>query len=722
MNGRFHTFATVCSYAYLLRVPLLIGAILVALPPVSLWGPPQSLLENLFVLTSLNIFWAMFVALTLTWSTLVAWRIVLLNGQERFGIEQWKKEDTLTEKDVFYASLPALSLLVCALVERHRALWWIPLWKWLGAALGGALVAYVAGFVGLVLSITLAPRYPRHPADQRFRILFPFSKKILGWAEHFRLIPLRDPDRFARWAKVHVPADVQAGYLDVDGHLYPGHWLSLMLLVVSLIVYEVVGSIREGRLGIPSNVPAIAYVLILMLVLNWLLSIIAFFLDRYRVPIIVPIVLFCALGGQSSQSDHYFAIHSGIATQSVSPVSTLTGHTLNHPLAKNPNGVVVVATAGGGIQAAGWTAQVLTGLQDECSTEPQSNFADSIAAISAVSGGAVGTLFFVNQYQAAGASPGFQPRGPELKQIVEQAEAPGLSDIAWALVYIDPFRMFFPYALVSPEKEILDRGFVLEQTWRHLGSIDANLSDWRDGVTRGYRPAVIFNSTLAETGQPFLLATTDFDIGTVNPTRQTLTQAFPGSDIPVVTAARLAASFPYVSPATRPLTNKPEYHVVDGGYYDNFGVDNLSSWLDQAFMSLANDAQLNVLVIQIRSFPTGKPDDPVKKGWFYQSYAPLGGLMSVRTTAQLVRDRDELSLLQAKWFKISGLHIDFATFEFSGKNAPLSWQLTQPQKHAIETAWQSIHDQGDGNADLKTVHSFCNPQTPGSVLAKSEPR
>src|SRR5438094_521060 len=56
---------------------------------------------------------------------------------------------------------------------------------------------------------------------------------------------------------------------------------------------------------------------------------------------------------------------------------------------EHPHGrVVVVASAGGGIQAAAWTARVLTGLQHEL---PE--FANSIAALSGVSGGAVGTMF-----------------------------------------------------------------------------------------------------------------------------------------------------------------------------------------------------------------------------------------------------------------------------------------------------------------------------------------
>jgi predicted acylesterase/phospholipase RssA len=343
--------------------------------------------------------------------------------------------------------------------------------------------------------------------------------------------------------------------------------------------------------------------------------------------------------------------------------------------------------------------------------------------ISAVSGGAAGTMFFVNQYASGGPAPGFQAANPtDLHRIIEQAEAPALSDIAWAIVYVDPLRVFFPYLRVSEEQKTLDRGFVLEQTWRNRGPISATLSEWRDGVTRGSRPGIIFNSTLAETGQPFLLTTTEFDTGPKNPARQTFAGAYPRKDIPVVTAARLAASFPYVSPATRALTSRPDYHVVDGGYYDNFGVDSLSSWLDQALKGLDKDHRPDVLVIQIRSFPTGSIPDPSTKGWFYQSYAPVDALLSVRTTAQLVRDRDELELLQKKWAAVDDVRMKFATFEFAGKEAPLSWQLTAQQTKMIEFQWQNIVNQVDQNNDLQSVRSFCNPRQGEMPATATAPR
>lgn len=742
-NRRIRTIAKYVGYGYLLRVPILIGIVLVALPPLALWGPLKSLLENAFVLSPGNIFWVMIVALTLAWSLLVVGRVIALNG-ERFGLDQWLTEDVITGKHIFWTAVPTLSIFVCASIEKIWALenkhWWDGLlkedwWVWLGAAAGGALIAYILGYLGLLISITLAPRYnlpharrgsrTLHVSDcaaDRFHIPFPFLSeririKIFTKAENFRLIPSADPNRVAEWARKNIPEDLQIGYLDPDGHLWPAQWLVTILAIISVIVYVSLGAFKEARLGAPSSVPALSYVLIAMLVATWILSTITYFLDRYRVPLLVPLFLFCVISGQFPQSDHYFEMREGVSVIGVDPANALTSHLPSDakPWLQSKKGeVVVVATAGGGIQAAGWTAKVLTGLQEECSSVSggRINFANSIAAISAVSGGAVGTLFFANSYNTSATSPGFQPPAGGMEEIVSQAEGEALSDTVWAMVYVDPFRTLFPYFRFSEQQKKLDRGYVLEQTWANRGGIHAYLSNWREGVAEGKRPAVIFNATVAETGQPFLLTTTDFDTNAdaeSDARRRTLKEAYKNADLPVVTAARLAASFPYVSPASRPLSSKPEQHLVDGGYFDNFGVDSLTAWLDQALTSLQEQARPpHILFVEIRSFPYGISSDVGTKGWFYQAYAPIEGLMSVRTTAQLVRDREKLKLLTEKW-EAKHVVIENARFTFPGQDAPLSWQLTDKEKGRIKTNWDDTLNREDSpnRQAIAMVRKFC---------------
>jgi hypothetical protein len=235
----------------------------------------------------------------------------------------------------------------------------------------------------------------------------------------------------------------------------------------------------------------------------------------------------------------------------------------------------------------------------------------------------------------------------------------------------------------------------LEENWRVRAQIDQTLSEWRDGVKEGWRPAVIFNSTITETGEPLTFSTTAWrqerDPQTkreVAPRRRDFYDMYDSKDVRVVTAVRLAASFPYVSPAARPDTQSADdYHMIDGGYYDNYGVANLIAWLEQGLSDLQPPCKENaaaielkqscptlvlprILVLEIRSFPPDEEARPTKKGWAFQLYAPVKGLLSVRSTAQLVRDREALTMFARRWDKEAAetaqAKIRFATFDLVG--------------------------------------------------------
>jgi hypothetical protein len=454
-------------------------------------------------------------------------------------------------------------------------------------------------------------------------------------------------------------------------------------------------------------------VLFLLLNLNWILSFLTFFLDRFRIPLLVPLGILAVAGTYFPSSDRFYQIHSGVTVPAIHPYDALRQRVAG----RKP--IVIVATAGGGIQAAAWTTRVLTGLQHESQAWQHGSFADSVALISSVSGGATGSLFFLNEYGSGPGRPGFQlpDGGDNFSKLIELASAPALDDIAWALVYRDLPGLIVPWS-ASVEDELLDRGRMLELAWQSRTRNFGDLSAWRDGVKEGWRPAAIFNATIAETGEPLLLSTTDFDRksarrvnpAAAQPDRKTFYDLYPGADLPVVTAVRLAASFPYVSPAARAQTLEPEYHVIDGGYYDNYGVASVVEWIDEAFdEALAERTDPpDVLVIQIRSFPNDPLPAPRNRGWFFQAHAPLTGLLSERTTAQLVRDRDDLLLLQRRWGGSQDVpRLRFAGFQFTATDAPLSWKMNKSQMDAIDQAWRQIVR--ENGYDLQQVRCMFEP-------------
>jgi uncharacterized protein YjbI with pentapeptide repeats len=683
--------AAILQYLYLLRVPILVGVSLFALPILSL-TKFHSLLGNLFVLGRLGIFWTMVATVTLAFSILVTFRVVLLNGMQRFDIQQALTKDQISTSALLFSEALALPMLILIVCSNRQAPDVRTFLIRLGVGLLGVAAAHVGGYIVLLVAVFLSQRY-RLPADQRYPFLFPCMKKLLVRAENYDLVSPAWRKKLGDWGKSGSHA-FRAGYFDPGtGLLYPGHWLSFISLAATISLYLFIGHRKHAHLGEAYGIPAICFVVLLLLLLTWILGMAAFFLDRYRIPLLLLMLLLIWTGNRTPQSDHYYQTMGAHAFLPVSPERVLTAAARLAVDPAHPRGrIVVVATEGGGIQAAAWTAQVLTGLQKEVhgiSPDKPINFADSIALISGVSGGAVGTMFFVNAYRDTFGKPGFTVPDNDLSEIVAEAEEPALDDVAWALAYPDFWRVFFPYTKAEKDR-LVDRGLALEQRWSKRGNVHESLNDWRQGVEAGWRPAVIFNSTFVETGEPFLLATTDMPkTTTVGPQRQTFSDLASRSDIPVVTAVRLAATFPFVTPASRDLTGTLPYHVVDGGYYDNYGVYSMLDWLRQALTNTPQESRPDVLIIQIVSFPFDAPVKGKSEGWFYQAYAPLDALLGVRTTAQLVRDRDALGVFLDQWSG-KGARLCQATFQFDRSDAPLSWQMNATQIRNITDDWDSL--------------------------------
>ncbi|CAD5988588.1 hypothetical protein PCC9214_05417 (plasmid) [Planktothrix tepida] len=161
------------------------------------------------------------------------------------------------------------------------------------------------------------------------------------------------------------------------------------------------------------SAPALFYLLLMVWVLTGFFSGLSFWTDVWHLPITLIIV---SLSGSlylifSIDSFFELKIPNSVTEKESKSVTEkdCQKHEINEEeqlkdnfkkiikrrLGKSNNKtLVVVATSGGGIQASGWTAKVLCGLQKELGE----SFTQSIGLISAVSGGSVGTMFFLDQF------------------------------------------------------------------------------------------------------------------------------------------------------------------------------------------------------------------------------------------------------------------------------------------------------------------------------------
>ena len=648
-------------YLWPLRVPLISGAVLVLLPFIAFADGVRPFLSGLFdpvephaivLITAL--------ALLNAWAVLMIACLVMTYGATRFGLPLRPCVVPPKNSAWVVASLLASSLIVTT-VSRVGATPEVgTLEAWLYSALGVGL-ALVLFFIGVGinwLAVKVASRV-----------------KPKGWYRRLLTRLLAYPSISEGFIEPGPPPRIAQGHAQAFG-----------LLCASMLAYVGTGYLTSD-IHRPQLASALAYVLLLQLILTWLAGFAAFLFDRSRAPLFVYVAIWFLIVNWLMHplwsTDHvYRTTAMPPAPERVAPAALL---------GTEPSSIVIAAS-GGGIQSASWTARVLTGL-DEAVPE----FRSRVRMISAVSGGSVGAMNVMAAWPACGPPLDLtEPGGFDANAASRESS---LHAVGWGLVFKDLPRTFAPL-FSSPA---VDRGSVLEDAWKReprlqrLPPIEGPLlASWRRNIAERRCPGVVYNAMAVETGEPVVFST----IG-LPPSLRTFDfyERYPGRDLPVTTAVRLSAGFPYVSPASRADVDDQlgHYtHVVDGGYFDNYGVSTLVSVLNSGLSNAVAPPQgRRVLVIEIcdSAACSGADANPQvtmggdDRAWTYQLRAPLSAVIAMRTSAQRVNNRAAIRLLKDYWQQ-RGVCVASIQAPFGSTEAPLSWHLTAAEKRAVDEEWR----------------------------------
>lgn len=563
------------------------------------------------------------------------------------------------------------------------------------------------------------------------------------------------------------------GYFRKNGRILPGPMFALVQLLFFTVVYGLVGTMfRPDRLGadgcLTANafgwkcLPPLASIMFVISVSCLFLTGMTFFLDRWRLPTLSVLVIALAFSRFQADVDHTFPLVSAAVdgTQTLSQEddreasdeAASPARVAQRVIGAGPERrLIVVAASGGGITSASWTARVLTGLEAAYGTR----FTDRLAAISGVSGGSVGTMFYL-------AAPLRSPNRAQLRSaIVAAAERTALRNVAWGFAYPDLHRLLrSPFSGSEQYFDArIDRAWALEEAWRSTlrtqarpingllaASADATLGSWQERIGKGEIPVPIFNAMTVEDGQQLLLTPgqihpVPMPPGASYPGYATLDDLYPGRDLSVVTAARLSASFPYVSPMARPAMVRPgelPFHVTDGGFFDNDGAVALQAWLEAA---LPPDTQpTQVLFVQIRwgqwspslasagsgtnqgsgIKPLPQTDPRGIKGIGFSLFGPMEALLAARSSTQNVRNKRAMQLLAER---LARRQVTVSTVEFDlvdPPNAPLplSWLLGWRDKLALACRWSS----DDVQTQVASVGAFIGADANAAAAARTAAR
>ena len=716
------------ALVYFCRFPIA-AALTLFFFPILAGGWLESLAGGAFELSLTAVFYVSLAGFLLAWTILVTARLVRMYGPNRFvelrplrsGVDPSAgpgrfRRSWLAWRGHFVAGLLVLPLLhrifVTTIGEPPIAGLFDPPLP-LGPTGAAVIMQMGLGFFTSMLLLWFTQLLHRVllPRDSQERsVIFPTSAQPRGidrWAQQtdlLRSIGVREVvDRvMGGIARGLGPGYGRRGRTGVI-RLAPGHSLALGLLTASIGLYILL-AIPRWRHHFEVEPSSLAYLLAVVILLCWGLSGLAFLVDRWRVPVLVPVLIWSFAMSKFPGNQHTFPVLPGAPGCGAVPTP--------EEVVGERESIIVIAASGGGIRSAAWTAQVLTGLENLAGSDPALRkaglrFGSSVRLLSGVSGGSAGMLHYLGALDPKTGEP------PPSDVVVANAERSSLDALVWGLVYPDLRRALLPY----PWPPATDRGLELEREWRRASDekgpgLPPRMSDWHDLVRAGIFPAVIFNATDAATGERVLLGTTKVDSAGPRGRRNFCLVDDTDHDLAPETAARMSATFPFLAPAARPrppLKKAIGTPLVDGGYADNFGMATLMEWVFEA--RVRSSRLRRVLVIQIRAAPEATqllPSGEVGRSWLYQIYAPLEAMLSVWSNGQSARNDAQFELLQRAWKsarpdaraddEITTVTFELKTPKEHADSRPLSWHLTRGQREDIQWSWQ------DAKADGRAWH------------------
>ena len=231
--------------------------------------------------------------------------------------------------------------------------------------------------------------------------------------------------------------------------------------------------------------------------------------------------------------------------------------------------MLIVATAGGGIRAAYWTAAVLEKIESELGEH--GGMRPYLFAISGVSGGSVGATAFdaaLTMRDEGQCRAGADGCPSATSFLTADFLAPGLA--SW--IFMDTPSSFLPDLRQN------DRGTALEQGFEHASngllarpflSFFPYEKDTGSGTPRPpWRPVLLLNATHLETGKRIIT-------GHVLIERNVFIDSLDAlqllkKDVRASTAAHNSARFTFISPAGD--LGDTNGSVIDGGYFENYGA------------------------------------------------------------------------------------------------------------------------------------------------------
>ncbi len=385
--------------------------------------------------------------------------------------------------------------------------------------------------------------------------------------------------------------------------------------------------------------------------------------------------------------------------------------------------MVLICTSGGGLRSALWTA---TALQAADSLT-EGRLMDQARLITGASGGLIGAAYFrelvlqkkkrENQQSVESIVLATEQseRSIYSRYYLDQIAQDNLNPMVFTLLVNDLFvrHQSFAYEGKSYAK---DRGYAFEQQFNQNtgGILDKKLMDYRADERAARTPMLLLSPAVVNDGRKMFISAQHMSYMNPAPDGAAPYRVAPdgaaayqpkikgvdfmrffadqGSEqLPFLTALRMNAAFPYVTPNVT-LPTQPRIQIMDAGITDNFGVSDAVRFT-YVFQDWINTHTSGVVLLTVRDSEKDEPiSEPNSPSLIQKMTGPFRFLYDNLFSIQDVNNDDRLEYA-ASWLDVN-LHcvsLSYASYvtepdafgRFTDERPSLSWRLTSREKNNL---------------------------------------
>lgn len=389
---------------------------------------------------------------------------------------------------------------------------------------------------------------------------------------------------------------------------------------------------------------------------------------------------------------------------------------------KNPKEqkMVFLCVSGGGQRAALWTVNSL--LKADSALNGQ--LMDQTFLITGASGGVIGAAYY-REVQRQISNIALKEEG---KELLNRIGKDNLNPVIFGLLVNDLFFKIRQHEYAGRTYNV-DRGFVFEKNLnKNLGQVlDKQIDDYQVPEANAETPTLIMSPTIANDGRKLYISSQpisymgvsssvlDGNEGNIRGVDfQALFRHNEPEKLSFLTALRMSASFPYITPNIS-LPADPRVEIMDAGISDNFGVSDAIRFVN-VFKDWITENTGGVVFLVVRDTKSNAPIEKRPNPSVIDRLTyPIASVYNNLTNMQDINNDFRLEQMKL-WFEgdMDVVEIAYDSFEKDKQvsdieRASLSWHLTTKEKQHIIN---NINIESNRNAIKKLRDLLKSSSTP----------